>query len=87
MGSTAQPAGFRECDDQYAGSLYNGNDSVTIVAVEIAIATVVNGKNSSTSYSIPMTVSPKTVKDFRFNIISGDVDAPYTWQLVSGKGF
>lgn len=96
-GKPAQPSEYRLSDDQYTGSLYNGNDKLTVGSVEFAVTITDRSPGSKVppwergastrSYVVPMTISPKSVKNFRFNIIAGDPSARYSWQVVSAKGY
>jgi len=71
----------------YAGSLYNGNDKMTVTHVEVVVTTSIDKQPSSRSYIADLTIPPKTTKDFGFNIIIGDPRAEYNWQVASARGY
>jgi len=71
----------------YSGSLYNGNDKVTVTHVEVVVTTLIDKKPSSRGYIAEVTIPPKTTKDFGFNIIVGDSGADYSWRGASARGY
>lgn len=71
----------------FAGSLYNGNDKVTVSRVEVVVSTSIDKQPSTRTYVADVTIPPKTTKDFGFNIIVGDPRAEYTWHLASAQGY
>jgi hypothetical protein len=71
----------------YSGTLYNGNDKLTVTHVEVVVTTSIDKQPSSRSYIADVTIPPKTTTDFGFNIIVGDPRAEYNWQLASARGF
>lgn len=84
---------------RYSGTLYNGNDRLTLTQVEILITTqspasAGYGKYGdfipdpvSRTYAADVTIPTKTTGPFGFDIIVGDAGAKYTWSVVSAKGF
>ena len=73
--------------DAYAGNLYNGNASVTLTQVTIAISSVISGMYVTKNYSIDVTIPPLTARDFSISIVVGDYRAEYGWSIISAKGY
>ncbi len=73
--------------NRYSGSLYNGNEEITVTSVKVRV-TAKNGDNEiSREYQVKVKIPPQTTSDFSFDIIVGDKGADYSWGLVGGKGF
>lgn len=72
---------------RFSGSLYNGNDKVTVMEVEVAVTTATGKASSSRSYLTKVIISPKTATDFGFDVIAGEAKSDYEWQMVSARGF
>lgn len=74
--------------DRYVGSLYNGNEGLTIV--EVVVSVTAKSKKSEgvpREYKVNVNIPPKTAKDLSFTIIVGDLGSEYSWNLVSAKGY
>lgn len=71
----------------YDGSIYNGNDEITVTEVEIAVRTTSEGEQVTRTYrDNDVYIKPKSTGSFSFSIISGDQDADYSWSITAAKG-
>lgn len=71
----------------YAGSIYNGNSTVTVSEFEIGLITTSGGEKKARAYNAAVTVPPRTTKDFGFDIITGDSEAEYKWKIIRASGY
>jgi hypothetical protein len=73
----------------FLGSLYNGNESITLAEVVILVTSKQKKDDLSTSreYRVGVNVPPKSADDFSFTILVGNSGAEYSWNIVSAKGF
>lgn len=71
----------------FGGTLYNGNDNLTITQVEVQITTTIGAKSQSRAYNAKVMIPPKSTGSFAIEIIAGDLDAKYSWGIESAKGF
>jgi len=80
-------AGVGYSHDYYSGSIYNGNESITITEVKIRITSKSNGSESSRDYIDSVSVSPLSTGKFGFSFMVGDKGSEYSWYIVSAKGY
>lgn len=73
--------------NRYGGTLYNGNNALTVAQVEIQVGTKEGGKDFTRAYTTHVTIPPLTAKDFSFDIIVGDKGTEYSWALSGARGF
>ncbi|MBY3789559.1 hypothetical protein HPQ32_14120 [Photobacterium carnosum] len=79
-------AGLNDYTNNYSGSLYNGNNNITVKSVILSIK-VTNGKKSITrEYAVNITIPPLSTSDFNAEILLGDKGASYSWFISSAKG-
>jgi hypothetical protein len=73
--------------NRFSGNIYNGNTNISISSLSINISTTINGTESTRTYYIDVNISPQTTESIGANIIIGDKDAPYNWNIVGAKGW
>ena len=56
----------RESGGEWIGTVYNGNATITLTTLKIAVTATVNGKSTSRKYLVDVNVKPWTVESFRF---------------------
>ena len=70
----------------WSGSLYNGNEDVTVTEVEIHVTTIGGGEKTLRRYRADVHVPPLKTGTVFFPIIPGDEGAEYSWSIGSAKG-
>lgn len=73
--------------NRYSGSLYNGNEDITVTSVKIRVTGKNGDTETSREYQVGVKIPPQTTSDFSFDIIVGEQGAEYSWGIVGGKGF
>jgi hypothetical protein len=71
----------------YSGSMYNGNESITITEITLNVTTTISGEKVTRKYSSTVRIPPSTTADFGFDIIVGDSGAKYNWDIADAKGY
>lgn len=71
--------------NHFSGTLYNGLTDRTITEVEITVTTTIGGATVSRVYVTDVSISPKSAGDFGFDIVTGDSDASYGWNVTGAK--
>ena len=74
-------------EDRYSGTLYNGNESVTVTSVRVQITLKNDKKKISRIYKVSVKIPPQTTSSFGFTIISDHKGSESIWEIVDGKGF
>ena len=70
----------------FKGSIYNGNEGITVTEIEIAVATEIGGEVDARTYRHEVTIGPLKTEDIFVQILQGDSGADYTWCVSGGKG-
>lgn|SRR5574337_1024859 len=71
----------------YEAIIYNGNDAITVTKIEVAIQTSIYGKTSIYRYSANTTINPLQTASVIFSILKGDMNAEYSWQILTAYGY
>lgn len=71
----------------YSGSLYNGNEDITITSVTIKITGKLGIASTSREYTDDVTIPPLNTKDFGVNIVVGDDGTEYSWGITGARGY
>ena len=70
----------------FVGSLYNGNEALTVTSVRLRISTTVSGKPESKDYVHRVSIAPRSTTELSFGILAGASGTALTWNLVGGTG-
>ena len=79
-------AGPATTSGYFKGSIYNGNEGITVTEIEIIIATEIGGVAVARAYRNEVSIGPLETGDIFVQIIQGDSGADYTWCVSGGKG-
>lgn len=75
-----------EYGTQYKGSIYNGNEGITVTDVDIALATIVGRDTTTRVYRTALNIPPLSVGDFAFAIVVGEARSTYEWSIAAARG-
>lgn len=70
----------------YAGTIYNGNENLTVNSVDILLTSTQSGGTTSHLYRVELKIPPMSAAEFSFPIIVGDFGATYTWRIQTARG-
>ncbi len=73
--------------NRYSGSMYNGNESVTVTSIKAKVTTRTGEVETAREYQVSTNIPPLTTADFGFDIIAGDKGSHYSWEIVGGRGY
>jgi len=73
--------------NSYSGSIYNGNQDITITQVRVEVTTKSDGKSIARTYTADVTIPPLSTRDFSFDVVTGDKGADYSWNISGAKGY
>lgn len=71
----------------YRGTLYNGNDNVNVMEVEILVATTIGGQRVENTYRSDVSAERKGTGTLGFAIVAGDEGAEYEWSIRRAWGW
>jgi len=71
----------------YSGSLYNGNEGITVTSVTIRVTTKLGEVETTREYTDEVTIPPLSTKDFGVNIVVGDEGTDYSWGINGARGY
>ena len=73
--------------NRYGGTLYNGNNGLTVTETRIQVTTKIEKKDVAHTYSVTTPIPPLSTIEFAIDIIVGDRNADYQWAIVGARGF
>lgn len=73
--------------DNFSGRIYNGNSDITVSEITIQITTTIGGNEVTKLYRDAVTLEPQTAGYFGFDILEGDKEAGYSWDIYSARGY
>jgi len=72
----------------YKGTIYNGNEDITVTGLTIKITTKVDTQEAtSLLYIVKEKIPPRSAKEVSFEILPGDERANYTWHIEKAVGY
>jgi len=71
----------------FAGTLHNGNASLTITEVVFTLSGKTGTTATSQAYSASFALAPLSVVEFKVKIAQGEFKEGFTWAIQSARGY
>jgi hypothetical protein len=71
----------------YRVSIYNGNEAITIIRLEIWITTRINGFQITRRYAKDVKMLPLSTSSAFFDVTLGDEGSVYSWGIANAQGY
>lgn len=72
--------------DYFAGTMYNGNRTIRLTEIELAVYPSVGDQPSIRNYREAVSIAPLTTSGFGFSITLEGTMRTYSWALVAARG-
>lgn len=80
-------AGTSEDGKYFSGSIYNGNDHVTVKEIQVSLSPKIGEPTESRDYRTDILVTPQSASDFSIKVFTVGPAIGYRWKLKSAKGY